>query len=115
VTRSGISVTWRPSIWTAAVDCSSGSRTAKRYDAQAHLLIGRIHLRAGRPREAIDALKISIWSEETTAARLALAEAYLTAKDEDSARTELERALVLDPQSEEARRLLGSLKVDPIK
>ena len=32
------------------------------YEAQAHLLIGRIHLRAGRPQEAVDALKISIWS-----------------------------------------------------
>jgi Flp pilus assembly protein TadD len=85
------------------------------YDAQAHLLIGRIHLRAGRPREAIDALKISIWSEETAAARLALAEAYLAAKEGASARTELERALVLDPQLEEAKRLLDSLKVDPIK
>ena len=29
------------------------------YEAQAHLLIGRIHLRAGRPQDAIDALKIS--------------------------------------------------------
>ena len=35
------------------------------YEAQAHLLIGRIHLRAGRPQEAVNALKISIWSEDT--------------------------------------------------
>src|SRR5262249_46564043 len=32
------------------------------YEAEAHLLIGRIHLRGGRPRDAVDALKISIWS-----------------------------------------------------
>ena len=43
------------------------------YEAQAHLLIGRIHLRAGRAGGAIDALKISIWSEDTAAARIALA------------------------------------------
>ena len=35
------------------------------YEAQAHLLIGRIHLRGGRPADAVDALKISIWSEDT--------------------------------------------------
>lgn len=80
------------------------------YEAQAHLLIGRIHLRTGRPREAIDALKISIWSEETAAGRLALAEAYLTMKDTAAARGELERALVLDPQSVEAARLLDTIK-----
>src|SRR5687768_8140843 len=32
------------------------------YEADAHLLMGRIHLRAGRPEDAVDALKISIWS-----------------------------------------------------
>ena len=47
------------------------------YEAQAHLLIGRIHLRAGPPQEAVDALKISIWSEDSAAARVALAEAYV--------------------------------------
>ena len=52
-------------------------RVPSPYEAQAHLLIGRIHLRAGRPHEAIDALKISIWSADTAAARVALAEAYL--------------------------------------
>ncbi len=30
------------------------------YEAQAHLLIGRIHLRGGRPADAVDAFKISI-------------------------------------------------------
>ena len=47
------------------------------YEADAHLLIGRIHLRAGRPQEAIDALKISIWSRDGAPAHVALAEAYL--------------------------------------
>ena len=35
------------------------------YQAEAHLLIGRIHLRSGRVHEAIDAFKISLWSAET--------------------------------------------------
>jgi Tfp pilus assembly protein PilF len=80
------------------------------YEAQAHLLIGRIHLRAGRPNEAIDALKISIWSRDTAAARIALAEAYLKQQNTAAARAELEKALVLDPESAEAKRILSTLK-----
>ena len=79
------------------------------YEAQAHLLIGRIHLRSGRTGEAVNALKISIWSEETAAARLALAEAYIKQQNTAAARTELQRVLVLDPASAEAKRLLSSI------
>ncbi len=79
------------------------------YEAQAHLLIGRIHLRAGRPKEAIDALKISIWSEETAAARAALGEAYIKTGELAAAREQLERALGLDPASAEAKRLLNDI------
>jgi len=80
------------------------------YEAQAHLLIGRIHLRGGQPGDAIDALKISIWSEDTAAARVALGEAYLKAGNAAAARTEAERALELDPSSADAKRLLGTIK-----
>jgi tetratricopeptide (TPR) repeat protein len=79
------------------------------YDAEAHLLIGRIHLRGGRFREAIDALKISLWSDESAAGHVALANAYSGMKDVASARAEVERALVLDPASADARRLLEAL------
>ncbi|MBA2304194.1 MAG: tetratricopeptide repeat protein [Acidobacteria bacterium] len=79
------------------------------YQAQAHLLIGRIHLRAGRPSDAVDALKISIWSRDSAPARIALAEAYLKQQNTAAARTELQRALVLEPQSEEAKRLLAAM------
>jgi tetratricopeptide (TPR) repeat protein len=80
------------------------------YEAEAHLMIGRIHLRAGRPQEAVDALKISVWSQDTAAARVALGEAYIALKNSTAARGQLERALALDPASESAKRLLGSLK-----
>jgi tetratricopeptide (TPR) repeat protein len=80
------------------------------YEAAAHLLIGRIHLRAGRPADAIDTLKISIWSEDSAAARIALAEAYLAAKNTAAAHAELQRALTLDPSSSDARRLLETIK-----
>jgi tetratricopeptide (TPR) repeat protein len=80
------------------------------YEAQAHLLIGRIHLRAGRPKEALDALEISVWSKDSAAARIALAEAHLKLQQPDAARTELQRALALDPASADARRLLDSIR-----
>jgi tetratricopeptide (TPR) repeat protein len=80
------------------------------YEAQAHLLIGRIHLRAGRPQDAVNALKISIWSEDTATAHIALADAYLKLQNATAARAELERALTLDPNSAEAKRMLGDIK-----
>jgi tetratricopeptide (TPR) repeat protein len=80
------------------------------YEARAHLLVGRIHLRGGRVAEAIDALKISLWSEESAAAHAALAEAYLAAKNIASARAEAERALAMDPGDQAARRVLERTK-----
>ncbi|HSC28815.1 MAG TPA: tetratricopeptide repeat protein [Vicinamibacterales bacterium] len=80
------------------------------YQAEAHLLIGRVHLRSGRFGDAVEALKISLWSEETVAGRLALAEAYLKSGNAPAARTEAERALVLDPGSTEAQRLLAGIR-----
>jgi Flp pilus assembly protein TadD len=76
------------------------------YEAEAHLLIGRIYLRGGRSGEAIDALKISIWSRDTAEAHVALGEAYLSIKDLASARVEADKALKLDPSSNEAMTLL---------
>jgi tetratricopeptide (TPR) repeat protein len=81
------------------------------YEADAHLLLGRIYLRTGQTAAAIDAFKIAIWSEETAASQVALAQAYLQAKDAAKARAALERALVLDPTFSEARELLT--KVGP--
>jgi tetratricopeptide (TPR) repeat protein len=75
------------------------------YLAEAHLLLGRLHLRNGRLREAIDALKIAVWSADTAAAHVALGDAYRQSKDLPAARAEAERALALDPQSSDARRL----------
>ena len=76
------------------------------YQADAHLLVGRINLRGGRIQDAIDAFKIALWSAETVEAHLALAEAYLDDQDPAAARVEAARALVLDPASAAAKRLL---------
>ena len=79
------------------------------YRADAHLLLGRIYLRDGRVADAIDALTIAVWSEETAEARIALADAYVAAADPVAARREADRALVLAPDSEEAKALLQRL------
>jgi Flp pilus assembly protein TadD len=79
------------------------------YEAEAHLLLGRIYLRTGQIPAAIDAFKISLWSQDSVAGQIALAQAYIQNKDQASARAALERALVLDPASTEARELLNKL------
>ena len=79
------------------------------YEAEAHLLLGRIYMRTGETASAIDAFKIALWSQESVEGRIALAQAYLQIKDQAAARTALERALVLDPNSVEAKELLGKL------
>jgi len=55
-------------------------------------------------------LKISIWSRDTAEARVVLAEAYLKQQNVPAARAELEKALALDPQSSEARKVLATIK-----
>ena len=83
------------------------------YDAEAHLLLGRCYVRTGRLRDAVDAFKVSIWSQDTVAARVALAEAYLEARDTAGALEEVERALALDPESVPARKLLERIRQGP--
>jgi len=79
------------------------------YDNEAHLLLGRIYLRGGRVGDAIDALKISIWSNDSVAARLVLADAYERSGLVNEARTELQNVLSRDASNREARQRLDRL------
>jgi tetratricopeptide (TPR) repeat protein len=79
------------------------------YDADAHLLLGRTLLRAGRADEAMTALRMSVWSHDSAAARLALAEALVVTKEPGLARAEAMRALLLDPSLAAARALIARL------
>jgi len=79
------------------------------YLAEAHLLLGRLYLRGGRPAEAVEALKIALWSEATVAAHVGLAEALLQLQDPAAARIEVDRALALEPKSPEALALKARL------
>jgi tetratricopeptide (TPR) repeat protein len=86
------------------------------YLAEAHLLLGRLYLRGGRAGDAVEELKIALWSEPSVAAHLALAEALLQVSDTAAARAEVDRALALDPKSAEALALkarLGGPPKDP--
>jgi tetratricopeptide (TPR) repeat protein len=76
------------------------------YQGEAQLLLGRAYLRSGRVDDAVDALKIAIWIDDTVGAHLTLAEAYIQARDMDSARTELQFILKADPQNAAAKSLL---------
>lgn len=83
------------------------------YLPEAHLLLGRILQRAGRIPEAIDAFRISIWSQETAAARLALAEALVENGQKEEARIEIARVIELEPESAlgaAAKALLDRIK-----
>jgi tetratricopeptide (TPR) repeat protein len=79
------------------------------YEAEAHLLLGRIHLRSGRTQEAIQAFKIALWSQDSAAGHLALAEAYVNAQNRALAKEEVDRALALEPGSAAARALADKL------
>ena len=76
------------------------------YQDEPHLLLGRLYQRSGRLDEAIAEFKVALWCRETVAGRLALGGALLESGDRDAARREVDRALVLDPKSTEARELL---------
>lgn len=79
------------------------------YEGEAHLLLGWVHLRGRRLEDAIDAFTIAIWSRDTSAARVALAEAYLASDEPDAARTELQIVLAREPGHGDARRLLDRI------
>lgn len=83
------------------------------YDAQTHLALGRVLVRAGRLREAAETLKISLWSAESVEARLLLTEALLGLGDAGAALPHAERAVQLAPASAEARALLDRVRSTP--
>jgi tetratricopeptide (TPR) repeat protein len=85
------------------------------YDADAHLLLGRTLLRSGRASEAVSALRMSVWSQDSVAGRFALAEALMETKEPGLARAEAMRALLIDPSFEPARTLIARIDQGPPK
>lgn len=83
------------------------------YDPQTHLALGRVLVRSGRLRDAIESLKISLWSAESLEARLLLSESLLSTGETGAALVHAERALQLAPESAEARTLLERVRSAP--
>ncbi len=79
------------------------------YQPEVHLLLGRIYLRSGRVTDAIDALKISLWSRDSAEAHAVLGQAYVVGKDEVGARAELKKAQQLDPNGADTKQLAARL------
>ena len=79
------------------------------YQPDVHLLLGRIYLRSGRVADAIDALKIALWSRDSAEAHAVLGQAYLAGKDEAGARAELRKAQQIDPNCADAKQLAAKL------
>ena len=75
------------------------------YDVDAHLLLGRLYRRAGRLTDAVEALKIALWSRETAEAHVVLGQVLLQMRDAAGARREAARALQLEPANAEAQAL----------
>jgi Tfp pilus assembly protein PilF len=69
-----------------------------------------VYLRGGQIADAIDELKISIWSDDQIDARLALAEAYAQARNTDAARIELQTVLTREPSNAHAKELLEKIE-----
>ena len=81
------------------------------YEAKAHLLIRRIHLRAGPPTDAVAAPEISVWSETRrprASRRGRLPQAAAARRCEGG----LVRALALDPASADAKEDAGDDQVE---
>ncbi|AMY11234.1 putative PEP-CTERM system TPR-repeat lipoprotein [Luteitalea pratensis] len=85
------------------------------YDAQTHLALGRVLVRSGRLRDAIESLKISLWSAESLDARLLLAEALLGTGETAEAQVHADRALQLAPESAVARALVERVRATPAR
>jgi tetratricopeptide (TPR) repeat protein len=81
------------------------------YQSDVHLLLGRIYVRTGRVAEAIEALKISLWSRETSEGHAVLGLACFQAKDEAGARAELQKAQRLGPDNADVKELAARLGV----
>ena len=79
------------------------------YAAEPHLLMGRVLLRTGQIKDAVDAPRIAVWSQDSAVGRAALAEALLQSEDKEGARAEANKALALDPSLAEAKALLARI------
>ena len=114
--RSSRRSIWRPGAApsrgkpTARPSGSCGGRsTCRRTRPRRMCCSGGSTCAAAAPAEAIQAFKIALWSQDSAAGHVALAEAYLKMQNKALAKEEVDRALALDPASAAARALAETL------
>jgi len=78
--------------------------------ASGHRELAEIYRRRGKLDEAIQELKLSLASRDSAAVRVVLARIYLEQKQPDLARAEVEKAVKLAPNYQEAKDLLEHLE-----
>ena len=76
----------------------------------ARLELADVYREAGDLEKALGEYRVALWDEETSDTHLRLAELYVEMEDPERARVHAEKALLLEPRSEEAQRLLDKLK-----
>lgn len=84
------------------------------YAPETHLALGRVLVRSGRLRDAVESLTISLWSAESVEARILLADALLSLGETAAALPHAERAVQLAPENATARALLGRARAAPV-
>lgn len=76
----------------------------------ARLELADLYREAGELDKALGEYRVALWDEESSDTHLRLAELYVEMEDPERARVHTERALQLEPHSEDAQRLLDELK-----
>jgi tetratricopeptide (TPR) repeat protein len=82
------------------------------HNRRTHLLIGRLHRRRGDNERALNEFRIALWTWDEASVRVEVAQLLKEMGREPEAVLEARKALKLDPQNAEARRLAG--EADPI-
>lgn len=72
---------------------------------EARLELASIHRESGALEKAVGQLRVALWEREEARTHLELAEVYTELEQWSEAESHLQRALELDPESEEAREL----------
>lgn len=77
---------------------------------EARLELAGFYQEAGELEKALGEYRVALWDEENADTHLRVAKLYVEMKNPERARIHAERALELEPDREEAQRLLDTLK-----
>lgn len=84
-------------------------------DSETHLSLAQVLEAEGKHREAAAELQISLQIKDSAAAHLTLARVYMALEQPKRAREQGQAALALEPDNQEAERLLEEIKTTPAR